>query len=154
MIGRRAPFGVYEGAFATRNPVCTVGPNTVVGSTDIPVGRFAWADPATGQVSNVQMANGQLGVVQPRWGLWSLTYFIRGVRYVRAGKPVTLYCSGDFFLRFPQGANIGRPVYADPATGIAYATDGGGSYVLTKWKTAANIKPGNLGVISPYNFIG
>lgn len=153
VISRFAPFGVYEGAFASRNPVCTLPPGTAVGATDIAVGRFAWADPASFEVSNVRMANGLLGLAQPRAGLWSLTYWRRGVRYLRAGKPVTLYAAGEFYVRFPLGTLIGNPVYCDPATGIAYGSNLGG-YILTSWVAVTNVRPGALGVISPYQYIG
>jgi hypothetical protein len=102
---------------------------------------------------SLERCGGQLGVVIPRLGLWSLTYVVQGVRHLRAGNPVTLYSPGDFYVRFPQGANIGASVYVDPATGIAYAADGGG-YQLTPWKAVTNARPGALGVISPYQFVG
>lgn len=40
-------------------------------------------------------------------------------------------------------------VYADPATGIAYAADGGG-FELMKWKVITNVWAGGLGIMSPY----
>lgn len=151
MFGRRilAPYGIYEGAYASRNPAATLTPDTVVGPTDIAVGRFGFAAPGTGQVSNVYTPGDLYGIVQPRAGLWSLTYWQAGVRYLRAGKPVTLYTSGDFYLRFPTGAIIGNPVYTDPSTGIAYAADGGG-FLLTPWRVVTNIRPYCLGIVSPY----
>lgn len=149
MIAQRVPFGIYEGAFASRNPVATLLANTVVGASDIATGRFGWSDPVTGAVSNAQIAGGQLGIVMPQRGGWLLTYTQQGVRYLRAGKPVTLWASGDFYLRFPQGALIGNPVWVDPATGIAYGADGGG-YVRTKWTVITNTAPGCLGIVSPY----
>jgi hypothetical protein len=157
MRGRLAPLGKYEGAFASRSPACTLTPNTVVGSQDLAVGRFAWADPITGQCSNAQIAGGQYGIAQPvwtfRWGSWGLTYISGGVRFVRAGKPITLYVSGDFWVKFPNGALIGQTVYIDPATGIAYGADGGG-FVATKFQVTTNTAVGGLGIISPYTRIG
>jgi hypothetical protein len=151
MIGRRAPTGIYEGAWASRNPYASLIPGTVVGSVDIACGRFGWRD-ASGECSNAQSAGSTIGLVQPQWGAWGLTYISRGVRFVRAGKPITLAASGDFYVRFPNGASIGASVWADPATGIAYAADAGG-YQLTKWKAATNVAPGGLGIISPYGSI-
>lgn len=149
-LAARAPFGVYEGAFASRNPVCTLPPGTVVGASDIAVARFAWADPASFEVSNVRMAGGVLGLVMPVPGRnWGAVYWSRGVQYLRAGKPCTLYSSGDFYVRFPLGGLIGSPTWVDPATGIAYGADGGG-FVLTSWTAVTNVRPGSLGVISPY----
>ncbi len=153
----RAPFGIYEGAFASRNPVFTLAPSTVVGASDIAVGRFAWSDPITGEVSNAQIAGGRFGLVQPRFGLWPLTYLQPNppgppVRMLRAGKPCTLYTSGDFYVRFPQGASTRSTVYIDPATGIVYASQTGG-LIQTNWITCQNVRPNCLGVISPYQFI-
>lgn len=152
MRGLLSPFGQYEGAFASRAPACTLPTNTVVGSQDLAAGRFAWADPITGECSNARISGAQYGIVQPTWGRWPLTYWFKGVRYVRAGKPVTLYVSGDFWVKFPNGALIGQTVYIDPATGIAYGADGGG-FVATKFQVTTNTRVGSLGIISPYTRI-
>jgi hypothetical protein len=153
MLGARLPGGIYEGAFASRNPYGSLPTNSVVGPVDIAVGRFGWLDPLTDEAGNVAIDNAIIGLVQPRYGRWPLTYVSKGVRFVRAGKPITLCVTGDFWVKFPNGANIGASVYADPATGIAYAADGGG-FVLTKWKAVTNVRVGGLGVISPYPQIG
>ena len=127
-----------------------------VGTQDLALGRFAWADPDTGEVSNAATSGFPIGLALPRRanfpGEGSAIYFIRGVRYLRSGKPVTLAETGEFWVRFPQGAWIGANVYADPATGIAYATDGGG-FELTKYTAITNASPGCLGIISPYTLI-
>lgn len=153
MFGRGSPFGKYEGAWASRNPYGSLPTSSVVGPLDIACGRFGWLDPLTDEVSNVAADSALLGLILPRPGLWSLTYVNQGVRYVRSGKPITLATTGDFWVKFPQGANIGAIVYADPATGIAYAADGGG-FTRTKWKAVTTAAPGCLGVISPYSHIG
>lgn len=153
MLGGRSSRGVYEGAFASRNPYGSLPTTSVVGAVDIAVGRFGWLDPLTDEAANIALDNAIIGLVQPRYGLWSLTYVLKGVRYVRAGKPITLCVTGDFWVRFPFGARIGDIVYADPATGIAYSADGGG-FIATKWKAVTNTNPGCLGIISPYSHIG
>jgi hypothetical protein len=152
MIGRRAPFGIYEGAFASKAPACTLTGNTVVSAVDLAVGRFAWRDPITGECANAQISGAQYGIAMPVWGRWPLTYLSRGVRFVRAGKPITLWGSGDFYVRFPNGALIGNTVYIDPATGITYGADAGG-FVATKWRVVTNARPGELAIISPYGSI-
>lgn len=142
----------YEGAFASRKPFANIGGGQyAVGPTDIAMGRFGWV--ANGQVSNVQSPNAPLGLILPRFGLWSLCYFQAGAFYLRAGKNVTLAARGDFWVRFPNGAFIGAPVYADPASGIAYAADGGG-FERTAWTVITNAGAGGLAIISPYSFIG
>jgi len=152
-----APFGVYEGSFADRNPAVCLLTDTVVGATDLIVGRFGWADPVTGEVSNAQIAGAPLGVVMPRPGTWALTYcqpappgYGPPYRYLRAGKPVTLWVSGDFYLRFVQGAQIGNRVYADPATGLAYGSNVGGGFVETQFTVTTNTRVCGLGIVSPY----
>lgn len=150
MLRRNSPpLGVYEGAPASRNPYASVTSARAAGPIDLAMGRFGWVDPDTGDVSNTLVSPGALGIVVPRFGLWSVVYLQRGVRYLRSGKPVTVADTGDFFLRFPAGAYFGNTVYADPATGIASAFDPGG-YVATKWQVMTNTAPGALGKVSPY----
>lgn len=147
------PLGVYEGAFASRNPYASIGSARAAGPVDLAMGRFGWVNEDTGEVFNTLVTPGALGVIVPRRGLWAVVYPRLGVWYLRAGKPVTVAATGDFFLRFPGGAYIGNPVYADPATGIAYAFDPGG-FVLTKWQVVTNCPPGALAKVSPYINIG
>lgn len=141
----------YEGAFASRNPYACLAGAYAVGNTDIAMGRFGWV--ANGQVSNVQSPNAPLGLILPRYGLWSMSYWSQGAFYLRAGKNVTLATAGDFWVRFPYGAFIGASVYADPATGIAYTADGGG-FERTTWTVITDAQAGGLAIISPYAFIG
>ncbi len=56
-------------------------------------------------------------------------------------------------MRFPADALIGNTVWVDPATGIAYGSNATGGYVETKWTVVTNVRPGSLGVISPYAVI-
>jgi hypothetical protein len=154
VLAARSPFGVYAGAFATRNPVFTLAPNTVVGAVDLACARFAWADPATGVTTNTEIEGGRIGLVMPAPGRnWQATYWERGVQYIRAGKPCTVITSADLYCRFPLGGLIGSPVWVDPATGIPYAVDGGG-YVPTRFTLVTDTPAGALGVISPYQFQG
>jgi hypothetical protein len=150
-MNRQPPLAFYEGAAASRNPyaslLSTAAPGLVVGPTDIATGRFGWADPVTGEVSNTYTAGFPIGIVIPRFGLWSLGYCQFGVWYVRSGKPITLAARGDFYVRFSNGAMIGQPVYADPLFGQAYTQDGGG-YQLTTWMVITNAHAGGLGIIS------
>jgi len=104
-------------------------------------------------VSNVATVGFPFGVAMQyrrnRIGEGQATFIVGGVRYLIAGKPITLADTGVFWVRFPQGAFIGAVVYTDPASGIAYAADGGG-FIATKYRVTTNTAPGALGIISPY----
>lgn len=147
------PRGIYEGAFASRAPYVSLPGEYQVGLTDIAMGRFGWVDPATGFVSNTSSSGASIGIIVPRFGLWSLTYFQSGTWFLRSGKPVTLAVRGDFWLRFPYGAAISQTVYADPSTGIAYGADGGG-FTRTVWSLLTNCDAGSLAKVSPYPTFG
>lgn len=157
MIGRLLPLqGAYEGQLASHAPFAslpagqfayTSGPNNVA------MGRFAWANPVDGTVSNVASEGFPYGLAmqyrRPRRGEGQATFVQRGVRYLIPGKAITLADTGVFWVRFLQGANIGAVVYIDPSTGYAYAADGGG-FTPTKYRVTTNTAVGGLGIISPY----
>lgn len=154
MIGRLLPLqGRYEGQIASLAPFTSLLAARAAGPDNVALGRFAWANPADGTVSNVASPGFPFGLAiqyrrnRPNEG--QATFFQRGVRYLIAGKPITLADSGVFWVRFPQGAFIGATVYIDPATGIAYSTDNGG-FIPTKWRVTTNTAVGALGIISPY----
>jgi hypothetical protein len=147
-LAARAPFGVYPGAYASRNPVFTLGPNTVVGAVDVACARFGWAASDTGEVANTLIEDAQLGVVQPVASRnWGLTYLAGGEQWIRAGKPCTLISSADLWVRFPLGGLIGSSVWTDPTSGLIYASNGG-SFVLTRWQLVTDASPNGLGLIS------
>jgi hypothetical protein len=158
--------GAFEGAFASRNPAATLPAPVPRGFTAGPagaaMGRFGWADPATGLVSNVYTAGFLLGLVTLQRlidnpaALWDFAYWQRtpgypGSWYIRQGKMVTLANTGDFWVRFMAGSQVGLRIWADPATGYAYTADAGG-FILTPWYAAINVQPGGLGVVTPWMF--
>jgi hypothetical protein len=147
--------GRYEGQLASLAPFVSMLNVDAAGATDVALGRFAWADPSNGQVSNIATEGFAFGLALPRRGNFlgegSAVYFRGGTRYLRSGKPITLAESGEFWVKFPQGAWIGANVYTDPATGIIYASQTG-TLVLTKYRAITNAAPGALGIISPYAY--
>jgi hypothetical protein len=151
---------MFEGALASVAPFASLPApqgGYTAGPDNVALGRFAWASPVDGTVSNVATEGFPFGLAMQyrrnRIGEGQATFIVGGVRYLIAGKPITLAATGVFWVRFPQGASIGATVYADPATGIAYAADGGG-FVPTKWKAITDAGVGSLGIISPYSQFG
>jgi len=155
MFGRFPPS--YEGALASLAPYASLIGARAAGSVDVALGRFGWLDIDSGDVSNTASDGFPFGITMQRRGSLpnegSAVYWRGLTRYLRSGKPITLAATGVFWVRFPQGASIGATVYADPATGIAYAADGGG-FVPTKFKTVTDAGVGCLGIISPYSQFG
>jgi hypothetical protein len=133
------------------------------------LGRFGFAEPATGQVSSQRSTLTQkCGFVLPQWGTWNRVYCEEGVWILREGLMVTLANRGDFWCRFAAGAYPGDPVYASWLDGSASTTpiiwtadstivtadsiftaDGAASE-LTQWVVTTPTPPGGLAVISPY----
>jgi hypothetical protein len=116
-------------------------------SDGLEVGVFGWAD-ASGLVSNTKLSGVQrLGLilplmsfrpVPPMWGV------------VPPGYQVTLATAGDFYVRFPNGAEQGQPVYASlfdgtPISGETPDAD------LTPWTVIARCAPGGLAIISTWS---
>jgi hypothetical protein len=109
------------------------------GPNGVQMGIFAWADPDSGQVSNVQMPGGLLGFVLPVIGLYNWQRcmptppgsLVRGL-VLRAGMQCVMGAAGDFLTVFPFGGQAGQQVFTDPATGVPYSGNPGG-LVPTPW---------------------
>ena len=147
------------------------------------VERFGWADPDTGQVSNVYQPGFIFGIVLPqpqryaRNG-WLTAYWNGGPPgypqnpglVLRGGQFVALAAVGDFWLRFPLGAQIGAQVWANqadgtPATGVgnpwtagsdvpagsALYMAGAGAYQPTGWTCMHGSQPGGRALISSWS---
>jgi hypothetical protein len=87
------------------------------------VGRFAWVDPATGQVSQVEIPGGQLGILHRENNAVLVEFLAEAVYSVNEGLPVALFDQGDFWALFAAGATPGQRVWADPSDGSAIAGD-------------------------------
>lgn len=142
--GAGTPFDWPTAIGYSRQPFTSLvaGPGALAaGSDGCFLGRFGWADPQSGQVANALIAGGLIGFVLPvvQWWNWQRVAPTRDAAgypalQLRAGLPVVLASTGDFYTRFPFPAQAGSRVFVDPATGLPYGSDLGG-FVATKWTT-------------------
>jgi hypothetical protein len=125
-----------------RPPYASVdaGPFALTSGADgLAIGAFAWVDPDTGQARNTEITGGKFGFVLPvPWlGDPEVATFscVNGFmqRVLRPGMACVIAAIGEFQALFPQGAQVGMQVYADPATGLPYTNSNGGAYIATKW---------------------
>lgn len=126
------------------------------GPEGVRLGRFAWADLDTGQVSNAYAAGLQLGFAIAQYGMaqWTRIYWRRRQPILRAGMGMVLAIYGDFRIRFATGAAAGSSVWANPTDGSAAGSDLGG-FVQTPWTVMQPVAPCAAGRIStsaqPFN---
>lgn len=117
------PAPAEEGDFAGVNPRASVlgGPgmySAPVGG--LIVGRFAWVDPTTGQVSQ-SFIDGLLGFLHRETNAVITEFLGESTYVVNKGLPVALFDQGDFWAKFDAGATPGQRVWADPSNGKAIA---------------------------------
>lgn len=141
------PVPGIAGDFAGCNPRASViaPPGGYMAAPDYPVsfggalvnalivGRFAWANYATGLMANYFQPNSLLGFVH-RESQTVITAFLDESRVaVQQGFPVTAHNQGDFWADFAASAPdaAGLTVYADPLTGAASAGAAGQGVTLT-----------------------
>lgn len=144
-------FSLPEGMSASSNPYASCpGGDLQSGELGVIIGRFAWIDTVTQQVSNKWVAGQTLGFVGVVQASNRAMYTSSdGLLRIRAGYPVTLAAAGDFYARFSGGAIMGDRVYAaiiDGALISGSSPDG----VPTQWAVARGAGPGELAVISTY----
>ena len=97
------------------------------------VGRFAWANYATGLMANYFQPNSILGFVH-RESQTVITAFLDESRLaIQQGFPCTAHNQGDFWADFVATAPdaAGLTVYADPVTGAASADVAGQGVTFT-----------------------
>lgn len=147
--GAGTPFEWSQAFGFDRQPYANVPAGAwalAAGPNGVQLGIFGWADPNTGQVSNVQIAGGALGFVLPVIGMynWQRVFLQANALgcgppsfILRAGMQCVLAAAGDFLTRFALGAMAGQRVYADPATGLPYGGNPGG-LVATPWTVMQN----------------
>lgn len=104
------------------------------------VGRFAWANYATGLMANYFQPASILGFVH-RESQTVITAFLDETRVaIQEGFPCTAHNQGDFWADFVATAPdaAGLTVYADPLTGAASADAAGQGLTLTLTAALAN----------------
>lgn len=163
----------YEGAFVSppidrsggptwANPVPSVlaGPGALRAAPGGTLeGRFGWANPATGLVSNTRVtAADQIGIVTPyrnrsgqgvlgaNWTWHTYDAAARGFR-IRQGLNVNLQAAGPVWARFAGGAYAGQIVYASLIDGTAISGETSDAEA-SPWVVSSNCDPGNLAIIS------
>ncbi|AOA58322.1 structural cement protein Gp24 [Acinetobacter larvae] len=150
-LNRDLPLGV-EGDFASTNPYHSVlaGEGALTaGEASVTVGRFAWADPETGMVSNKKIEGGVIGFVRREQTAIIVEYLAESSLKVPKGFGVTLYDGGDFWARFEEGATIGQSVFASDTDGTVQAADSApAGHTDTGFKVASNAAVGNLAKIT------
>jgi hypothetical protein len=135
------PAPAVAGDFCSANPRATVlaGPGEFLAPAGgLVVGRFCWADPNTGTVSQSYKAGYQLGYLH-RENQAIITQFLGdNTLSVAAGIVVTLLSQGEFWAQFEAGATPGNAVYADPNTGKPVAGAAGGLNVSSVTASAGS----------------
>ena len=145
-INRNVPLAV-EGDFAAAGPYHAVlagNQQLKASATGVTIARFAWANIANGQVTNVKPAvltNQVLGFVRRGENTALITgYRAETSMLIPAGFGVTLYDRGDFWAKTTTAATVGQKVFASDttgeiATGAAGATVAG--FTETEFKVAS-----------------
>lgn len=115
------PAPAVAGDFASANPNASVlaGPGALVsGANGVTVGRFAWADFATGLVANTG-AGAPSGFVHREQQAVITQFLQEATELVPEGIMITLHQAGDFWAKNDgaSAATIGQKVYANSATG-------------------------------------
>ena len=150
-LNRDLPVGV-EGDFASTNPYHSVlaGEGALkAGENGVTIGKFAWVDPATGLVSNAQVANGVFGFVRRDNTALITQYLAESSMLIPAGFGVTLYDKGDFWARFAGGATIGQKVFASITDGsVSAAATAPADTVDTGFVVASTAAAGALAKIT------
>jgi hypothetical protein len=122
-----------------------------VGADGVIVGNFAFADPATGDVTSVYAAGTRIGFVQrDQFGL--ITVYLDGTTEVLfEGQGVTLLAAGDVWVKFAAPAAVGDYVLANMADGSAVASATAAdtaTAVLTPFRVASAAAAGDIAKIS------
>lgn len=128
-----------EGDFCSANPRGSMlaGPGQLVAGSlvvtsqgvtapGVIVGRFGWARNDNGQVSNANPGvAARLGFIHRNQLVLIAAYLAQSSLVVPAGREMTLFDSGDFWIRFAAGAAIGQKAFVSYADGTAIAAAAG-----------------------------
>lgn len=118
------PAPAVAGDFAGANPRASIlgGPGRFVSPVGgLTVGNIAWANQATGEVTQAYVAGAEPGFLRRDNQAIIVNFLAPAVFMVQQGFPITLYNQGDFWGLFAGGATPGQKVYADAGTGALIA---------------------------------
>ena len=111
------------GDFASNNPIFSLvaGEGQLkAGEDGVKVGVFAFADLATGLVSNKHTEGARCGFVPRAQNLAIIGYSAEASLVIPKGREITLIASGDFFAEV-EGGNVGDAIVASKADGTLKA---------------------------------
>lgn len=123
-VNLNPPIGI-EGGWASASNTRNVLAGTaqyVADTTGVLIGRFAYANAATGKASYVKpasMVNVQVGFIARGTNAGLVTAWLGSDSMViPAGYGVTLTNNGDFFVKTSTAATIGQAVFQNDTTGV------------------------------------
>lgn len=114
-----------EGDFYGDNPLFTLtNPDEAqwnVGASGAYIGRFAWANTATGLATNAHpgVSTVRVGFVHRNQTTYITGLLLSTSLALTQGQPIDMLASGPVWCRFAAGATIGQKVYASYADGTA-----------------------------------
>lgn len=126
------------------------------GAGGVVVGRFAFADLTTGNVTTAQPAVAanlqRVGFVHRYHPVIISVFLDESASLCYQGQEIDITDGGDFWVRFPNGGTIGQKVFASTTTGQAIGTAATGGSVAgaveTRWFLDSPVAAGDLGKIS------
>ena len=156
-INRNPPVGL-EGGFAsvsnTHNVLAGSG-QFVADASGVVMGRFAYANIATGKVTNAKVVGAPVGFVRTGDNTAVITGWQQAsTMTIPGGYGVTLYDRGDFWVKTKTVATVGQAVFADDVTGEistgAVGATVAGSTEVPHFKVASPGAVGDLIKISAF----
>jgi hypothetical protein len=162
------PAPAFDGDWASANPhtsMLTPGNGDpalstykawTVGAAGVVVGRFAFANLSTGEVTSAQPAVAanlqRIGFIGRDQPVVITGYLAGDGMTMYQGQEVDIMDSADVWTRFPNGGTIGGKVFASTTTGQAIGTAATGGTVAggveTRWFLDSPVIAGELGKIS------
>ena len=145
-VNLNPPVGI-EGGFASASNTHNVLAGTaqiVADEAGVTIGRFAYADLATGKASTAKKtgANVAVGFVGRGSNAGLVTAYLgTDSMAIQAGFGVTLFDRGDFWVKTTTAATVGQAVFADDTTGAISTGEAGatvaGSTEIPLFKVAS-----------------
>ena len=146
---RAAPGGVLQGRFGFASVSTGLVWNFQQDPSDV-VGVVIPLNSVNGANGGVVGGPASLGGRQAQW-TWQVWDKAARAWRLREGLVCTVAMRGNFYLRFPGGADYGNTVYASLIDGTAISGPSDGA-VQTPWIVCGDCGPGSLAVVSSTAF--